>query len=181
MAGRRVRAFKAVTGTDTCAKRRCCNHGTFLAYTVGHVASGSWSQSPIRTLGRHPSFPNPNCTALHAAPRGRCTCQIEGRVYACSLTNNPLGLPLTHFATSPRPRRVQKLGGWDYLDYRWIEWAVALSVRPRPTPLRSVFSPILESELLRVEPYLTRAHYTVLRQGSMLHAAHIPGWLVSGS
>ena len=39
----------------------------------------------------------------------------------------------------------------------------------------------LESELLRVEPYLTRAHYTVLRQGSMLHAAHIPGWLVSGS
>ena len=52
-------------------------------------------------------------------------------------------------------------------------------------PSKKVFSPKkcipLESELMRVEPYLTRAHYTVLRQGSMLHAAHIPGWLVSGS
>jgi hypothetical protein len=105
----------------------------------------------------------------------------RGGVCACSLTNNPLGLPLTQ-RTSPRPRWVQELGGWDYLDYRWIEWAMALSVRPRPSPLRSV---LLPNPGVGVAARGTlshkRAHYSVLRQGSMLHAAHIAGWLVSGS
>ena len=42
----------------------------------------------------------------------------------------------------------------------------------KSSPKEVRFLPILRAELLRVEPYLTRAHYSVLRQGS-IHAAHI--------
>ena len=89
-------------------------------------------------------------------------------MWACF--NQPFKLPFSTFYTRPVYVGLRSTW-WDHLDYRLIEWAMAVSVQR--CPQRSPFPRTIEQRCPVKNPILYGVHYSV-RQRSMLDSCSLP-------